>query len=100
MVTASHNPSEYNGFKMSFKGCSLFEDDIQGIGKIQRVLVSDDYIKYMLKDFWNHYSKGKPLKVVWDCGNGATGDIVEQLVTKIPGEHILLNQKVDGRFPA
>ena len=61
MVTGSHNPSEYNGFKMSLKGRALFEDDIQafgkiaetgffakGVGKAQRTLVSDDYIKYML----------------------------------------------------
>ncbi|MCP4922607.1 MAG: phosphomannomutase/phosphoglucomutase [bacterium] len=113
MVTGSHNPSEYNGFKMSLKGRALFEEDIQAFGKIaesglfakgagraQRVLVSDDYIKYMLKDFFAHYAKGKPLKVVWDCGNGAAGEIVEQLVRKLPGQHILLNQTIDGRFPA
>jgi phosphomannomutase len=41
-----------------------------------------------------------PLKVAWDCGNGATGPAVERLSSLIPGEHIVLNGEVDGRFPA
>jgi phosphomannomutase len=41
-----------------------------------------------------------PLSVVWDCGHGATGPIVERLTRMLPGRHILLNAQVDGRFPA
>jgi phosphomannomutase len=40
------------------------------------------------------------LKVVWDNGNGAAGDILEKLVASLPGEHLVLNGPVDGRFPA
>lgn len=41
----------------------------------------------------------RPLKVVWDNGNGAAGDIVQRLVKRLPGEHILLFPEIDGRFP-
>ncbi len=41
-----------------------------------------------------------PLKVVWDCGHGATGPVVARLAPMLPGRHILLNTEVDGRFPA
>ena len=41
----------------------------------------------------------RPLKVVWDNGNGAGGDILRRLVEKMPGEHVLLFDDVDGNFP-
>jgi phosphomannomutase len=44
-------------------------------------------------------SRLKPLKVAWDCGNGATGPTVERLVRRLPGEHVLLYTDIDGRFP-
>ncbi len=40
------------------------------------------------------------LKVVWDNGNGAAGDVLEKLVASLPGEHLVLNGTIDGRFPA
>src|SRR5690606_7126745 len=42
----------------------------------------------------------KPLRVAWDSGNGATGEIIEMLCGKLPGKHILLNTNIDGTFPA
>ena len=40
------------------------------------------------------------LHVAWDAGNGATGEALQKLVAKLPGKHILLNEQIDGRFPA
>ena len=37
--------------------------------------------------------------IVWDCGNGASGPLVEMLITKLPGKHVVLYSKVDGNFP-
>jgi len=41
-----------------------------------------------------------PRHVVWDCGNGAVGAVIESLTQQLPGRHVLLNAEVDGRFPA
>ena len=106
MITGSHNPSIYNGFKISLKGCSLFGKDIKklgmiaesglfitGNGKVQSIVIFSAYIKYILKDFFFYYSGGKYLKIVWDCGNGSTYKIIEELVKRLPGKHLVLNEK-------
>ena len=41
-----------------------------------------------------------PLTVAWDAGNGATGEVVQRLTARLPGRHILLNETIDGSFPA
>jgi phosphomannomutase len=56
----------------------------------------DDYIARVLKD----YRPGRALKVVWDAGNGSAGEAMVKLTAKLPGTHILLNEKIDGSFPA
>jgi phosphomannomutase len=113
MVTGSHNPSSYNGFKMTFSKKPFFGEQIkilghdiaqgdfeEGQGSIENFPIEEAYISYLVNDFISHYKSGKPLKVVWDIGNGATGNIVKSLVPKLPGEHILLNEEIDGTFPA
>ena len=113
MVTGSHNPLNHNGFKLVFENKPFFGSQIQslghriakkdfheGIGTLEVYDIKNDYLSYLLNDFSNHYSKGKPLKVTWDAGNGATGELLKLLIRQIPGEHILLNEVIDGRFPA
>jgi phosphomannomutase len=110
MVTGSHNPSNYNGFKMMLKNKPFFGTQIQDLGAraaagkvvpestgsvVQRD-ISDAYIARLLKD-WDGI---RTLKVVWDNGNGAAGDVLTKLVAKLPGKHVVLNGKVDGNFPA
>lgn len=113
MVTGSHNPSDQNGFKMmiaktlkgggpvygeAIKKLSVMAekgDVIKGRGKVSTLDIQEIYIDRLLKD----YQSPTPLKVVWDCGNGAGGDIVSRLTAKLPGEHILLFAEIDGRFP-
>lgn len=111
MVTGSHNPSNYNGFKMmigtkSFYGESIQNFDkilandelIDGQGSVHKTSVFDDYIDAL---YSGYIAEGaKELKVAWDPGNGASGDAVTALVKKLPGEHILINEKIDGTFPA
>ena len=111
MVTGSHNPSNYNGFKMMLGKKAFFGADIQTLGKIatagdvveeaagsQRdVDVVDAYIDRLLQDYDGGERK---LRVVWDSANGAAGEVLERLLKKLPGEHTVLNPVIDGNFPA
>jgi phosphomannomutase len=106
MVTASHNPPAENGFKIV-----LGEERVHGAaltalveapcerdvcGSARRRSVMDSYVEALVRA-----AEGMaPLSVVWDCGHGATGPVVERLTALLPGRHILLNSEVDGRFPA
>lgn len=109
MVTGSHNPSDYNGFKLMLGRKSFFGAEIQRLGKIAASgdfrrgsgavterSVFDAYLDRLLVD----YDGVRPLTIAWDAGNGATGEAVERLTPRLPGRHILLNTEIDGRFPA
>lgn len=113
MVTGSHNPLNHNGFKFVFENKPFFgsqiqtlgdriskKDFYQGTGSLEIRDIKKDYLSYLLNDFFTHYSQGRPLKITWDAGNGATGELLKQLIQKIPGDHILLNEVIDGNFPA
>ncbi len=111
MVTGSHNPAEYNGFKMSLKNKPFYGDAIQKMGKMPVVMDVDiaikngvtkyvdilpAYIDRLMKDF---ETGGRELKVAWDCGNGAAGEAVRALTARLPGKHILMYADIDGNFP-
>jgi phosphomannomutase len=108
-ITGSHNPPDYNGFKMMMGKKSFFGADIQklgalagkgdwesGQGKAETKNILADYATRLLRDV----KPGKKLKVAWDVGNGAVGVSIRAVVDKLPGEHFVLNEKVDGTFPA
>jgi phosphomannomutase len=111
MVTGSHNPPEFNGFKMMLGRKPFFGAAIKSLGEAARrgdvieegrgsdrhVDVSGDYVARLLAD-WD--GGDRTLKVVWDNGNGAAGEVLQKLVAGLPGEHIVLNAEIDGRFPA
>ncbi len=106
-VTGSHNPADYNGFKMSLNGRSLFGAEIQkigqraaagewsdGAGRVSDEDVREAYVAALLKDF-----AGGAYRIGWDAGNGAAGPVLETLVKRLPGEHFTLYTEVDGTFP-
>ncbi|MDJ0947313.1 MAG: phosphomannomutase/phosphoglucomutase [Alphaproteobacteria bacterium] len=108
MVTGSHNPPDYNGFKMMLGGAAFYGDDIQSIGTLTAAgdfetgsgseaerPVLDDYVARVTGD----YRGNGELKVAWDSGNGAMGEALAAAVRRLPGEHILLNEAIDGTFP-
>jgi phosphomannomutase len=106
-VTGSHNPPEYNGFKLLLKGRSVFGQEIQEIGKraasghwfdgggtVEEVDIRAAYVDRLLQDF-----SGNPFRVGWDAGNGAAGPILDMLVERLPGHHHVIFSQVDGTFP-
>lgn len=108
MITGSHNPSDYNGFKMTLQNAPVFGELIQEIGRISasgnfeygegsptEIDIQDRYVTRLMKDFTGK----RAMKVAWDAGNGAAGEILRRLVAQLPGEHILLFDEIDGTFP-
>jgi phosphomannomutase len=68
-------------------------------GTIKSYDIEDEYIKTLIKSCKISNFK-KNLKVAWDPGNGAAGNIIKKLVKLIPGEHVLVNEDIDGLFPS
>jgi phosphomannomutase len=108
-ITGSHNPAEYNGFKMVLQHRPFFGDDIQGLGRMAEegdweeaetpgtvtgADIEDDYVGRLMAGY-----AGGAYRIGWDAGNGAAGPVIEKLVKLLPGEHHLLFTDVDGNFP-
>ncbi len=110
MITASHNPKEYNGLKIcreaaipvgSDSGLKDIEEIFNAVstgtekkGKIIEKDMLDDYADHLM-----HFYKGSKRKALVDCSNGATARIVKKLIEKgIPLE--VINDEMDGNFPA
>jgi len=111
MITASHNPKDYNGFKMVKKNMEWvrgkeLKDEVLNLpkevpntkGEVQSADIMFEYIDH-LRSFVDT-SKIKPFKVVVDAGNGMAGSIVPLLETYLPIKTIPLNFTLDGSFPA
>src|SRR5215471_1190083 len=110
MVTGSHNPPDHNGFKFVFQGKPFYGAAIQRLGEIALGLgasrhasgritehgIRGDYVARLARD----YDGSDLLTVAWDVGNGATGEVVQELTARLPGRHVLLNETIDGSFPA
>lgn len=109
-VTGSHNPPDYNGFKIVVGGQTLSGDAITDLyarineqrlhradvhGTLQQRDVATDYIQRIADDV----QMDRPLKVVVDAGNGVAGDIAPKLLEAIGAEVIPLYCDVDGTFP-
>ncbi len=108
MLTGSHNPGDYNGFKIVINGTTLSGDRIQALR--QRIVRDDmasgegrhdeiDIIDAYQQAFLKVHSLARPLKVVVDCGNGVAGVQAPQALTALGCEVISLFAEVDGTFP-
>jgi phosphomannomutase/phosphoglucomutase len=108
MLTGSHNPPDYNGFKIVIAGDTLANEQIQalrlrienqdlasGVGNCEQVDVLDRYFKQIRDDI----ALAKPMRVVVDCGNGVAGVIAPQLIEALGCTVIPLFCEVDGNFP-
>ncbi len=107
-VTGSHNPKDYNGFKMVLAGAAIYGDDIQGLrarieaedyaqgsGSLVQLDVLAEYTQRILGDC----KLARPLKVVVDSGNGIPGASAPGIIRALGCEVIELFSEVDGNFP-
>ena len=106
-ITGSHNPPDYNGFKMVHRSAPFFGSDIQKIGALAAAgdwesgqghvrdhAIFDQYVDRLVEGF-----SGQAFSLGWDAGNGAGGDVLQAIVKRLPGEHHLLFADIDGTFP-
>lgn len=106
-ITGSHNPADYNGFKMVLQHRPFFGDDIQRLGAMAAAgdwddgageVTDHDHVDAYVGRLMAGYAGGS-YRIGWDTGSGAAGPVIERLVALLPGEHHLLFTEVDGRFP-
>ena len=113
MVTGSHNPPSHNGFKMMMGHKSFFGEDIQTLGRMSskgdievasepghasQTDVSEAWLDKLVSACGGIEQLGNH-KVAWDAGNGSGGEMMARLTERLPGDHILLNEEIDGTFP-
>jgi len=111
MITGSHNPSEYNGFKITVDKAPFFGEDIYALGrecdamefpaKVDRDVTSIDakerYIDFLVNEF--QHLKGMDTKIVYDCGNGVAGVVTEDIFSRLELKTKGLYVDPDGTFP-
>jgi phosphomannomutase/phosphoglucomutase len=108
MLTGSHNPPDYNGFKIVIAGDTQANEQIQalksridnndlvsGVGSVEQIDILDRYFAQIRDDI----AMAKPMRVVVDCGNGVAGVIAPRLIEALGCSVIPLYCEVDGTFP-
>lgn len=113
MITASHNPKDYNGIKLCLGRSSVWGLQVQEIrslykqgkkiesaqkGTVHEQLLIPAYIDWLAEHF--SHLKGMSLSAIVDCGNGAAGTVMPQLIEKMQWPNVsLLYEEVDGNYP-
>ena len=108
VVTGSHNPPDYNGFKMVLRGAAIYGDQIQalhqrivddnfsaGNGSYTEYDIADEYIARIVSDI----KPARPMKIVVDTGNGVAGGLAPRLFKALGCELVELFTDIDGTFP-
>ena len=108
VVTGSHNPPDYNGFKMVLRGAAIYGEQIlalhqrivddnfaSGSGSYTDYDISDAYLDRIVSDI----KLARPLKIVVDTGNGVAGGLAPKLFKKLGCELVELFTEIDGNFP-
>jgi phosphomannomutase/phosphoglucomutase len=111
MITGSHNPSEYNGFKITVDKAPFFSEDIYALGrecdvmdfpaKVKRDVTEIDavsrYVDFLVSEF--QHLKGMNTNIVYDCGNGVAGVVTEDIFSRLELKTKGLYVYPDGTFP-
>lgn len=111
MITGSHNPAEYNGFKITLDKEPFFGEDIYALGKTImtchknipdntqaiKIDAKEQYINFLAKEF--AHLKLAEHKFVFDCGNGAAGAVLGEVLQKLSIDAKILFEEPDGNFP-
>ena len=112
MIPGSHNPKEYNGIKMIVDGNPLFDKDIYELrdwikhnkmqahhGKVGTVNICTDISSKYIARIHDDLSINISQKIIIDCMNGVTGNVIKDIVNSFNISSDLINEKVDGNFP-
>jgi len=112
MITGSHNPAEYNGFKITIEKSPFFGEQIYALGdeiiadadrriadntERKEIDVKGPYIDYMVKEF--DHLKDMKTKIVIDCGNGVAGTVITDIFDRLKFDYRALYVEPDGSFP-
>jgi len=111
MITGSHNPSEYNGFKITVDKTPFFSDAIYALGReceamefpptvprdVTEINAVDRYINFIVAVF--SHLKGMDTKIVYDCGNGVAGVVTQEIFSRLELKTKGLYVQPDGTFP-
>lgn len=108
MITGSHNPPEYNGFKISLGKATIFGDEIQAVRKVlekgefrsgKGTSKDFDIFPQYVERYKKEFGDLSGVNVVLDCGNGAAGCVVRRLYEAVGIKPQILFEKPDGTFP-
>ena len=111
MITGSHNPSEYNGFKITVDKAPFFSDDIYALGReceamefppsvprdVTQINAVERYVDFLVEEF--QHIKAMDAKIVYDCGNGVAGVVTEDIFRALDLDAKGLYVEPDGTFP-